>query len=106
MTVWSLSHHILAQQLPLTLAKKPQTPRFKGKDGPSPHLKLDIPAKLQVSAGWAVVYTTKIILALARMSKQQSLPFMESVQINIAESKVESTQLPECNTFMGAGPCQ
>lgn len=51
------------------------------------HLKLDIPADLQVGAYGAVVYTTKIILALARVSKQQSQPFMVRVEINIAASR-------------------
>lgn len=83
-----LSHLVPAQQLSLTLDKKPQTPSFKGKDDPSPDLKLDIPANLQVGAYRAAVYTTKIILALARGSKQQSQPFMVRVEINIAESRV------------------
>lgn len=50
------------------------------------HQKLGIPADLQVGAYRAAVYTTKIMLALARVSKQQSQPFMVRVEINIAES--------------------
>lgn len=51
----------------------------------TPHFKLDIPANLQVGAYRAAVYTTKIMLALARVSLQQSQPFMVRVEINIAE---------------------
>lgn len=58
-----LSHLIPAQQLPLTLDNNPQTSSFKRKDGPTPLLKLDIPANLQVGAYRAAVYTTKIMLA-------------------------------------------
>lgn len=65
--------------------------------------KLDIPAKLQVGAGRAAVHTTKIILALTGMSKQQSRPFMARAQINIAERKVEATQLPQLSTDLAPG---
>ncbi len=84
-----------AQRQTLTLDTKPQTPSFTGKEGPTPQLKLDIPANLQVGAYRAAVYTTKIILALAGVSKQQSKPFMVRVGINIAESRVlGASQLP------------
>lgn len=51
------------------------------KDGPA------MPADLQVGEYRAAVYTTKIMLALNGVSKQQSQPFMVRVEINIAESK-------------------
>lgn len=47
-----------------------------------------MPADLQVGEYRAAVYTTKIMLALNGVSKQQSQPFMVRVEINIAESKV------------------
>lgn len=81
-----LSHLIPAQQLPLTPNKTPHTQSFKGKYGPTPHFKLDIPADLLVGVYRAAVYTTKIMLVLARVSKHQSQPFMVRVQIYIAES--------------------
>lgn len=74
---------VLPLQRPRTLDKTVQTPSVKRKAGP----KLDIPAKLQVGAHRAAVYTTKIMLALARVSKQQSQPFMVRVEINIAQSR-------------------
>lgn len=77
-----LSHLTPARQLPLTPHEIPQTPSFKGNDDEH-----NIPADLQVGAYSTVVYTTKIILALARVSKQQSQPFMVRVEINIAESR-------------------
>lgn len=58
-----------------------------GKNEPTPLFQLDIPAKLQVGAHSAAVYTTKIRLAQARVSKRQSQPFKVRVEINIAGSR-------------------
>lgn len=44
-------------------------------------------ANPQVGTHTAAVYTTKIMLALVRESKQQSQPFMVRVEINIARSR-------------------
>lgn len=46
-----------------------------------------MPANLQVGEDGAAVYTTKIMLALHRVSELQSHPFMVRVRINIAGSK-------------------
>lgn len=66
-----------------------------------------MPADLQVGEYRAAVHTTKIMLALNGVSKQQSQPFMVRVEINIAESKAwggqGASQPQERNTFMGAG---
>lgn len=94
-TTWQPGHILSLHNschLPCTQSLKLQA--FKGKDGPTPNLKLDIPANLQVGAYRAAVYTTKIILALARVSKQQSQPFMVRVEINIAESRVWGASQP------------
>lgn len=58
-----------------------------GKNEPTPLFQLDIPAKLQVGAHSAAVYTTKIMLAQARVSKRPSQPFKVRVEINIAGSR-------------------
>ena len=88
--------------------QKAQTPSFKGKDGPTPHLRLDIQANLQVGAYRSAVSTQpKIILALARVSKQQSQPFMVRAEINIAESRVWGGQsAPVGQHIYGAGLCR
>lgn len=44
-------------------------------------------ANLQVGEDGAAVYTTKIMLALNRVSELQAHPFMVRVRINIAGSK-------------------
>lgn len=46
-----------------------------------------MPANLQVGEDRATVYTTKIMLALNRVSELQWQPFMVRVRINIAGSK-------------------
>lgn len=46
-----------------------------------------MPANLQVGEDRAAVYTTKIMLALNRVSERQWQPFMVRVRINIAGSK-------------------
>lgn len=85
-TVWLITFYPCAVVATYP-TQTPQTQSFKRKDGPTPNFKLDIPADLQVGAHRAAVYTTKIILALARVSRQQSQPFMVRVEINIAESR-------------------
>lgn len=77
----------------LTLDKFPQVPRFKAKDCPVLLLQLDIPANPQTSVYRAAVYPTKIMQALATLSKQQSQPFMVTVEINIAERKAGGVRL-------------
>lgn len=52
-------------------------------------------ANLQVGEDGAAVYTTKIMLALNRVSELQAHPFMVRVRINIAGSKA-----------LGGGVCQ
>lgn len=96
MLSYNLAYHTLCLHkschLPQTQSLKLQG--FKGKGGPTPHPKPDIPANLQVGAYRAAVYTTKIILALTRVSRQQSQPFMVRVEINIAESVVWGASQP------------
>lgn len=67
--------------------------------------KPDIPANVQVGAYRAAVYTTKIILALTRVSRQQSQPFMVRVEINIAESVVWGAS-GHATHLRGAGLCR
>lgn len=67
---------------PPTLDARLQNPTFlEGQGGPA------LPAKLQVGEDRAAVYTTKIMLALNRVSELQWQPFMVRVRINIAGSK-------------------
>lgn len=54
----------------------------------------------QVGAYRTAVYTTKIILALARVSKQQSQPFMVRVEIYIAESRAGKQVNPRSGTHL------
>lgn len=99
-TTWHLTSYPCSDNLPWK--KIPQIPSFKGRDGPIPLLQPDNPENPQVGAYSAAVYTTKIRLALARVSKQQSQPFMVRVGINIAESRTGGVVQP-ANTFMDAG---
>lgn len=77
----------------LTPDKFPQVPSFKAKFCPVPLLQPDIPANLKTGVYGAVVYPTKIMQALATLSKQQSQPFMVRVGINIAERKLVGVRL-------------
>lgn len=103
---YHLAYHILSLLFPLTLDQRPQTPSFKG-ENPNSTLRAQYPSK---PTGRCVqgcgFHTTKIMLDLARASRQQSQPFMVRVEINIAESREwGASQLPQGNTFMGAGLC-
>ena len=92
----------VAVTLPWTQSPKLQA--SKEKMVQNSKLKACIPANLQVGAYRAVVYTTKIMLALARVSKQQSQPFMVRVEINIAERRVPGGQAaPVVQHIYGCG---
>lgn len=106
-TTWLITSNPCSTGATYPQHKTSNSKLLKEKRWSNSNLKLDIPANLQAGVCSAAVYTTKIILAPARASKQQSQPFMVRVGINIAESREwGANQSWECNTFMGVGLCQ
>lgn len=101
----ALSHPIPARQLPLPYpGHKAPNSKLQRKRWFNSKLKACIPANQQVGTYRAAVYTTKIMLALARVSKQQSQPFMVRVEINIAERRVLGGQAaPVVQHIYGCG---
>lgn len=86
------------------VAAYPHTKSLKRQAQVQLHVKVDIPADLQVGAYSAVVYTTEIILALARVSQATVTAFYgEGGDKYSWEQSWGASQLPQCNTFMGAG---
>lgn len=103
---YNQAYHISSLQLPLTPHKIPQTPSFKGNDGPTP-LKAWYPSR---PAGRCIQF--------CGLHNKNNIGPCQSVQAAVTtfygeggdkysrEQSWEASQLPQCNTFMGAGLSQ